>query len=66
MQTPSDWHDVFQDGFCPTDVQFRSLPSMSEAMMQRMLPGVTINKVSLHEGISSLKVMHVMHVMYIM
>ena len=37
---------------------------MSEAIMQRMLPGVTINKVSLHEGICSR--MHIMYIMYIM
>ena len=39
-----------QDGFCPTDVEFRSLQTMSKQMMNRMLPEAKVNVISLHEG----------------
>ena len=39
-----------QDGFCPREVEFRSLQTMSKAMMDRMLPDAKVNVISLHEG----------------
>jgi len=39
-----------QDGFCPREVEFRSLQTMSKAMMDRMLPDAKFNVISLHEG----------------
>ena len=39
-----------QDGFCPREVEFRSLQTMSKAIMDRMLLDAKVNVVSLHEG----------------
>jgi len=41
---------TMQDGFCPREVEFRSLQTMSKAMMDRMLPDAKVNVISLHEG----------------
>ena len=45
-------NNLLQDGFCPREVEFRSLQAMSKAMMDRMLPDAKVNVISLHEGTS--------------
>ena len=43
-------NNLLQDGFCPREVEFRSLQAMSKAMMDRMLPDAKVIVISLHEG----------------
>ena len=43
-------NNLLQDAFCPREVEFRSLQTMSKAVMDRMLPDAKVNVISLHEG----------------
>ena len=39
-----------QDDFCPEEVQYSSMPTMSKHILEAMLPGVKVNEESMHEG----------------
>ena len=41
---------MFQDNFCPEDVPYNSLPTLSRDVLRAMLPDVELHEMSLHEG----------------
>ena len=41
---------MFQDTFCPEDVPYNSLPTLSRDVLRAMLPDVELHEMSLHEG----------------
>ena len=45
-----DAYTCFQDDFCPEDVLYSSLPTLSKNVLRTMLPDVELNEISLHEG----------------
>ena len=43
-------YNSFQEDFCPEDVPYSSLPTLSKSVLRAMLPDVEIHEISLHEG----------------
>ena len=41
---------MFQDNFCPEDIPYNSLPTLSRDVLRVMLPDVELHEMSLHEG----------------